>query len=520
MRSSLESQSTLSFFCEIDPTLFGLSKDLTMIASLLIEATTADAPFHTILSRAIMSLLNFKTCLAIFVIFITCLLLTPAATNAFRQNISFNSETLTTNLKVAMKKEEIVTRTRRPTLLAARSESMQSLRKKFDELSLMFEERKGSVKKFLDEFSQPFIDTSSSFHNNINGTSTRMSFGDNGEELGEGETEEEEEHTVVIRNDNAPKDGVIHFCFLVHGYNGRPADLLYLRTAMANEAEDEFRSLNCQRDESCSSVENKSKMIVLYSCQSNWGRTSDGVEKGGARILDEIRSVIRDHIQLYNDEKNDEDDDQKTEPIDITISLIGNSLGGLYSRYAIAKLAEGSNSSSNEEFLLLDGKIRAYFNIFCTTATPHLGISGHTYIPIPRSAEIGIGKIMGQTGRDIFRLSDLVKTMCTCPSYLQPLRSFRKRIAYANAYKTDFVVPTNTAAFLNPDSTYPHHVLSDEDRNDVGGVDNSSAKNGMVVATFHTPQRDQRDRLSSLRNEEFFKELQEPQSLSMVSGRF
>jgi hypothetical protein len=82
------------------------------------------------------------------------------------------------------------------------------------------------------------------------------------------------------------------------------------------------------------------------------------------------------------------------------------------------------------------------------------------------------------------------------------------------------VVPTNTAAFLNPDSTYPHHVLSDEDRNDVGGVENSSQKNGMVVATFHTPQRDKRDRLSSLRNEEFFKELQEPQSLSMVSGRF
>jgi hypothetical protein len=131
--------------------------------------------------------------------------------------------------------------------------------------------------------------------------------------------------------------------------------------------------------------------------------------------------------------------------------------------------------------------VNSFFYFFLPSkATPHLGVAGHTYFPIPRSAEIGIGKAMGQTGRDLFRLSDLIYTMCTCPTYLDPLRSFRKRIAYANAYKTDFVVPTNTAAFLNPDSTYPHHV-SDEGRDDPNtfeGID----KNDMVVARFHTPQ--------------------------------
>jgi len=93
---------------------------------------------------------------------------------------------------------------------------------------------------------------------------------------------------------------------------------------------------------------------------------------------------------------------------------------------------------------------------------------------------------MGLTGEDIFRMSTLIHTMCTCPTYLDPLRSFRKRIAYANAYKTDFVVPTNTAAFLNPDSTYPHHV-SEEIKDDSETVDGGET-NGMVVATFHTPQ--------------------------------
>lgn len=93
---------------------------------------------------------------------------------------------------------------------------------------------------------------------------------------------------------------------------------------------------------------------------------------------------------------------------------------------------------------------------------------------------------MGQTGEDIFRLSNLIHTMCTCSTYLDPLRSFRKRIAYANAYKTDFVVPTNTAAFLNPDSTYPHHV-SEEIKDDSDTVEGGET-NGMVVATFHTTQ--------------------------------
>jgi hypothetical protein len=62
--------------------------------------------------------------------------------------------------------------------------------------------------------------------------------------------------------------------------------------------------------------------------------------------------------------------------------------------------------------------------------------------------------------------------MCTCPTFLNPLASFRKRIAYANAYQTDFVVPTQTAAFLNTESNYPHYF--------------ESGRDGMIVATLRT----------------------------------
>jgi len=83
--------------------------------------------------------------------------------------------------------------------------------------------------------------------------------------------------------------------------------------------------------------------------------------------------------------------------------------------------------------------------------------------------------------------------MATTPQYLQPLGIFRKRIAYANAYGTDFPVPTATAAFLHADSTYPHHAdqleggFPEEEDEDCLVVDD----NGLVVATFHTPRQHQ-----------------------------
>ena len=56
-----------------------------------------------------------------------------------------------------------------------------------------------------------------------------------------------------------------------------------------------------------------------------------------------------------------------------------------------------------------------------------------------------------------FRITNIIKAMCTSTKFLKPLRAFRKRIAYANAYDTDFPVPLQTAAFLNHESTYPHY---------------------------------------------------------------
>lgn len=103
---------------------------------------------------------------------------------------------------------------------------------------------------------------------------------------------------------------------------------------------------------------------------------------------------------------------------------------------------------------------------------------------------MGIGLALGDTGRDLFRMNDLMETMATCPTFLEPLRSFRKRVAYANAYGTDFPVPAQTAAFLCPTSDYPHHFVDGEDDWDRAVVDENEDDDNLIVATLHTRPAD------------------------------
>jgi hypothetical protein len=236
---------------------------------------------------------------------------------------------------------------------------------------------------------------------------------------------------------------VVHFCFLVHGHRGLSKDLSYLQAVMQSLSEQEKRKRYKQ--------DGLVHDIIVHPAVCNEGKTTDGVANGGQRLVDEMMSVIRQEMKHRKSKS-------------VTVSIVGNSLGGIYGRYAIAKLAREQN---------------LHFNIFCTTATPHLGVSKHTYISLPRSAEIGVAHAMGNTGKDLFRLNDLMKNMATTPEYTVPLGSFRQRIAYANAYGTDFPVPAETAAFLSDRSTYPHHFVVD---NDVV-VD----EGGLVIARLHTP---------------------------------
>lgn len=118
--------------------------------------------------------------------------------------------------------------------------------------------------------------------------------------------------------------------------------------------------------------------IIVHNAVCNEGKTTDGVALGGQRLADEMVNVINSELSTKSSKV-------------VTISVVGNSLGGIYSRYAIAKLAQSE-----------DLPCKLHFNIFCTTATPHLGISRHTYLPLPRSAENMVAHALGDTGKDLY----------------------------------------------------------------------------------------------------------------------
>lgn len=245
---------------------------------------------------------------------------------------------------------------------------------------------------------------------------------------------------------DAGRPEVFHFCFLVHGLMGNDREMLYLETA-----------LNKAVTSNCSEEERNNPSFFFYKATSNVDRTYDGIRNGGKRLADEVKDSIKRTISQMRLQTNPTDKQSQL----VTLSFVGNSLGGLYARYAIAELCRERQEMEHGFVMNMDEgnpshTVRVYCNVFATTACPHLGVHQHTYITIPRFLEKASAHVLGDTGRDLFRLTGLLREMTLSPKYLDPLRKFRYRIAYSNAHNTDFQVPTKTAAFLCETSRYPH----------------------------------------------------------------
>jgi pimeloyl-ACP methyl ester carboxylesterase len=212
----------------------------------------------------------------------------------------------------------------------------------------------------------------------------------------------------------------VHLIVLVHGWMGSSGELGYLHQALEKKADAMQES-------------HPETFYLVHSAQDNDGRTSDGIAAGGSRLATEVNRIIQDVAEQVPKDKLK----------GISLSFVGNSMGGLYARYALSEIPSLQLDS------VTSGSIQVEPRVFCTTATPHLGVSQHTYLTLPRSIEYVIANVMQPTGRDLFRYTDAIQNLATDPVFVLPLQRFRKRIAYANAYQTDFQVPTATAAFLS-----------------------------------------------------------------------
>jgi hypothetical protein len=180
---------------------------------------------------------------------------------------------------------------------------------------------------------------------------------------------------------HTPRSIVLHVIFLVHGHRGYSTDLAYLRDQIDSVASEKLKTY-------------QQSLVLIHSVKCNEGRTDDGIRNGGERVAQEMREFIEQKVCSLKEEDN-------MHVSEVTLSLVGNSLGGLYSRYAISKLKDHleqtaadnctpsgiNNQPSDDTFMFINGnKTKLHFNVFCTTASPHLGVADHTYIPMPRVA--------------------------------------------------------------------------------------------------------------------------------------
>ena len=309
-----------------------------------------------------------------------------------------------------------------------------------------------------------------------------------------------------------------HYLFLVHGWLGNPKEMSYFSQSIENYI-----------------IDNRQEERIKIHCPGcNVGKTNDGIANGGQRLANEIQEFIKDDFlnlkqfetesvreqnDVYcdhNDEEEKKRDDgcngydgdvnqnqnetnnqhqQEKHEYHVTLSLVGYSLGGLYSRFSVSCLPPKLQVKIHETKIFT---IHLHFNTFMTAVTPHLGILS------TKRRYKSIGRLFGQSGDDLFLVPSqrsrqngdhkkkrrmfplrmkrdytittssedevedrgLLYEMATdYERFLLPMSRFQHRIAYANAFMTDFQVPTSTAAFLSKRSIVPHYVLHKNDNN-------------------------------------------------------
>lgn len=196
-----------------------------------------------------------------------------------------------------------------------------------------------------------------------------------------------------------------HLVILQHGLYGSPSNMVVLQNKLNQYG---------------------GGKILAHLATSNDGlRTRDGVAAGGKRLADEVRSLVAQNPSLS------------------TLSLVGNSLGGLYVRAAAAELHEedkaGRMASLTPAVLL-------------TTGCPHLGVRRYTYLPLPSALFPVAPLVAGQTADDLLLRDNRAAEGPLLVAMSEPggvhgkaLAAFRVRRLYANLVG-DFMVPFGTAA--------------------------------------------------------------------------
>ncbi|XP_068652556.1 putative lipase ROG1 isoform X2 [Aristolochia californica] len=228
-------------------------------------------------------------------------------------------------------------------------------------------------------------------------------------------------------------------------------------------------------------VKKFSDQVIVHRSECNSSRlTFDGVDLMGERLAEEVLSVIRRRPGVRK------------------ISFVAHSLGGLIARYAVGKLyvpvsnkealvvagnhssEEYSSSSTQCLERHQEGRLAGLEPMnFITVATPHLGSKGHKQLPflcglpfLERRASEAAHWIVGRTGKHLF-LTDgddgkqplLLRMVKDCDDikFISALRSFKRRVVYANA-NFDHMVGWRTSSIRRQSELPKQHLLANDEK--------------------------------------------------------
>ncbi|RDA90490.1 hypothetical protein CP533_3027 [Ophiocordyceps camponoti-saundersi (nom. inval.)] len=183
-----------------------------------------------------------------------------------------------------------------------------------------------------------------------------------------------------------------HLCVLVHGLWGDPSHMKNIAKALR-------------------SLYSRDRLCLLLAKRNSGSFTYDGIELGGERVCAEIEEELQNRAGKVK-----------------KLSIVGYSLGGLVSRYAVGLLyAKG----------LLD---EVECMTFVTFASPHLGVRSplkgwHNYVWNYVGA-----RSLSMSGRQLFTIDKFRDTgrpllsVLADPSsiFIHGLRKFKRRTLYAN----------------------------------------------------------------------------------------
>ncbi|KAF2686668.1 lipase/serine esteras-like protein [Lentithecium fluviatile CBS 122367] len=186
-----------------------------------------------------------------------------------------------------------------------------------------------------------------------------------------------------------------HLCVLVHGLWGNPAHLKFLKTSLRDKyAED--------------------KLHILVVKRNAGSFTYDGVHTGGERVANEVEETLEELARNGTEIKK--------------ISVIGYSLGGLISRYAIGLLYSKGVFERIEPVN------------FTTFATPHLGVRTPLRGKINHIWNVLGARTLSMSGRQLFMIDNfrdtgrpLLSVLADADSiFVKALAQFKHRSLYAN----------------------------------------------------------------------------------------